>query len=71
MGSLIVIFINFHSCILRRSRPGDYVVLQACKDLLCATSSCTNDINLINGDKLTPIQIRIYQQIDKYNQPNL
>ena len=46
-----------------RSRSGDCVVLQASCDLLCATSSCADDISLINGDKLTPIHVRIYQQI--------
>lgn len=46
-----------------RSRSGDCVVLQACCDLLCATSSCADDISSINGDRLTPIHVRIYQQI--------
>lgn len=50
-----------------RSRSGDCVVLQACNDLLCATSSCADDISSINGDKLTPIHVRIYQQIDRDN----
>lgn len=45
-----------------RSRPGDCVVIQACSDLLCATSSCADDISSINGDKLTPIHVRIYQK---------
>ena len=50
-----------------RSRSGDCVVLRASCDLLCATSSCADDISSINGDKLTPIHVRIYQQIDKHN----
>ena len=50
-----------------RSRSGDCVVLQAGCDLLCATSSCADDISSINGDRLTPIHVRIYQQIDKHN----
>ena len=43
-----------------RSRSGDCVVLRACCDLLCATSSCADDISSINGDRLTPIHVRIY-----------
>lgn len=45
-----------------RSQTGDYVMLQACRELLCATSSCADDISSINGDKLTPIHVRIYQK---------
>lgn len=50
-----------------RSRSGDCVVLRANCDLLCATSSCADDISSINGDKLTPIHVRVYQQINKPN----
>ncbi len=50
-----------------RSRSGDCVVLRSCRNLLCATSSCADDISSINGDKLTPIHVRIYQQINKQN----
>lgn len=50
-----------------RSRSGDCVVLRACSDLLCATSSCADDISSINGGKLTPIHVRIYEQIDRDN----
>jgi aminomethyltransferase len=42
------------------SRPGDYVLLQASQDLLCASSSCADDIDPTNAWHPTPIQIRIY-----------
>ena len=42
------------------SRPGDYVLLQAHQDLLCASSACPDDIDPANGWKPTPIHVRIY-----------
>jgi len=42
------------------SRPGDYVLLKASRDLLCASSACPDDIDAANGWNLTPIQVRIY-----------
>jgi len=42
------------------SRPGDYVLLRASRDLLCASSSCPDDIDPANGWKPTPIHVRIY-----------
>ena len=42
------------------SRPGDYVLLQAKRDLLCATSACPDDIDSANGWHPTPIHVRIY-----------
>jgi aminomethyltransferase len=42
------------------SRPGDYVLLQAHQDLLCATSSCADDIDPVNGWHPTPILVRVY-----------
>lgn len=43
------------------SRPGDYVLLQAKRDLLCASSACSDDIDPVNGWQPTDIHIRIYQ----------
>ena len=43
------------------SRPGDYVLLQAQRDLLCASSSCADDLDPVNGWQPTPILIRIYE----------
>jgi len=42
------------------SRPGDYVLLQAHQNLLCASSACPDDIDPANGWQPTPIHIRIY-----------
>jgi aminomethyltransferase len=42
------------------ARPGDYVLLRACRDLLCATSSCADDIDPANGWDPTPIHVRVY-----------
>ena len=42
------------------ARPGDFVLLRACRDLLCATSSCADDIDPANGWNPTPIHVRIY-----------
>ena len=42
------------------SRPGDYVLLQAKQDLLCASSACPDDIDAANGWQPTPIHVRIY-----------
>ena len=41
------------------SRPGDHVVFKALKDLVCAVSSCPQDIIPGNGLQVTPIDIRI------------
>ena len=42
------------------SRPGDYVLLKAHQDLLCASSACPDDIDPVNGWHPTPIHVRIY-----------
>ena len=42
------------------SRPGDYVLLRAQKDLLCASSACPDDIDPSNGWVPTDIHVRIY-----------
>jgi aminomethyltransferase len=42
------------------SRPGDYVLLQASRDLLCASSACPDDIDAANGWNPTAIHVRIY-----------
>ncbi|NEQ50542.1 MAG: DUF1989 domain-containing protein [Leptolyngbya sp. SIO3F4] len=43
------------------SRPGDYVLLKAHQDLLCASSACPDDIDPANGWQPTSIHIRIYE----------
>lgn len=42
------------------SRPGDFVMLRAATDLLCASSSCPSDIDPANGWELSEIQVRVY-----------
>ncbi len=42
------------------ARPGDYVLMRAATDLLCATSSCADDIDPVNGWNPTPIHVRVY-----------
>lgn len=42
------------------SRPGDYVLLKAHQDLLCASSACPDDIDAANGWHPTPIHVRVY-----------
>ena len=42
------------------SRAGDYVLLRAKRDLVCASSACPDDIDPANGWTPTDIQVRIY-----------
>ena len=42
------------------SRPGDYVLLKAHQNLLCASSACPDDIDAANGWQPTPIHVRVY-----------
>ncbi len=48
------------------SRPGDYVLLRAVDDLLCASSACPDDIDAANGWQPTPILVRIYQATENF-----
>ncbi|MGO1885293.1 MAG: DUF1989 domain-containing protein [Citricoccus sp.] len=42
------------------SRPGDYVMMQAQRDLVCASSACPDDIDPSNGWVPTDIHLRVY-----------
>jgi len=42
------------------SRPGDYVLLRAMTDLVCASSACPCDIDPANGWNPTDIHVRVY-----------
>jgi aminomethyltransferase len=42
------------------SRPGDYVLLRAMNDLVCASSACPDDIDPANGWNITPVHVRVY-----------
>lgn len=48
------------------SRSGDYVLLRASRDLLCASSSCPDDIDPANGWNPTPIHVRIYDAAEEF-----
>lgn len=42
------------------SRAGDYVLMRATRDLICASSACPDDIDPANGWVPTDIHVRIY-----------
>ncbi|MBD0335302.1 MAG: DUF1989 domain-containing protein, partial [Cyanobacteria bacterium Co-bin13] len=50
------------------SRPGDYVLLKAHQDLLCASSACPDDIDPVNGWHPTPIHVRVYDAAETFPQ---
>jgi len=50
------------------SRPGDYVLLRALTDILCASSSCSDDIDPANGWNPTDIKVRIYDRSCQFPQ---
>ena len=43
------------------SRPGDYVMFKALKDLVCVSSACPDDVDAANGWNPTDIFVRIYR----------
>jgi len=49
------------------SRPGDYVLLRALKDLVCATSSCADDVGTTNAYNPTDIQVRVYDGSENFS----
>jgi aminomethyltransferase len=49
------------------SRPGDYVLLRALTDLVCASSSCTDDVDPANGWSPTDIQVRVYDASETFS----
>lgn len=44
------------------SRPGDFVLMRALKDLLCVSSACPCDIDPANGWNPTDIHLRVYPE---------
>jgi aminomethyltransferase len=50
------------------SRPGDYVLLRAMTDLLCASSACPDDIDAANGWQITPVHVRVYAPDNTFSQ---
>ncbi|MDE2240373.1 MAG: DUF1989 domain-containing protein [Rhodospirillales bacterium] len=49
------------------SRPGDYVLLRAMRDLICASSSCADDVFTTNAYNPTDILIRIYDKSENFS----
>lgn len=49
------------------SRPGDYVLLRAATDLVCASSACPDDIDPSNGWVPTDIHIRVYDSTRRFS----
>ena len=49
------------------SRPGDYVLMRALKDMICVTSACPCDIDPANGWNPTDIHMRVYSGKNSFN----
>ena len=49
------------------SRPGDYILLRALDDLLCASSACPDDISAANGWNPTDIHVRVYPKTNMFS----
>ncbi len=49
------------------SRPGDYVLMRALKDMICVSSACPCDIDAANGWNPTDIHLRIYSGKNSFN----
>jgi aminomethyltransferase len=49
------------------SRPGDYVLLRAMTDLVCASSACPDDIDPANGWEITDVHVRVYAPDNRFS----
>lgn len=49
------------------SQAGDYVLLKANRDLVCASSACPDDIDPANGWNPTDIHVRIYSKEESFS----
>jgi len=49
------------------SRPGDYVLMRALKDLVCVASACPDDIDPANAWNPTDIHVRVYPGINEFS----
>ena len=43
------------------SRPGDYIMFKALKNLVCVSSACPDDVDAANGWNPTDIFVRVYR----------
>ena len=49
------------------SRPGDYVLLRAMTDLVCASSACPDDIDPANAWDPTDVHVRVYSPEHRFS----
>ena len=49
------------------SRPGDYVLMRALTDLVCASSACPDDIDPANAWVPTDVHVRVYDANRKFS----
>ncbi len=49
------------------SRPGDYVLMRAGRDLVCASSACPDDIDPSNAWAPTDVHVRVYDAERKFS----
>ena len=49
------------------SRPGDYVLLRAMSDLVCASSACPDDIDPANAWECTDVHVRVYSPENRFS----
>jgi aminomethyltransferase len=49
------------------SRPGDYVLMRASTDLVCASSACPDDIDPSNGWEITDVHVRVYPPENRFS----
>ncbi len=49
------------------SRPGDYVLLRAASDLVCASSACPDDIDPANAWECTDVHVRVYSPENRFS----
>jgi aminomethyltransferase len=49
------------------SRPGDYVMLRAHTDLVCASSACPDDVDPSNAWEVTDVHVRVYPPENRFS----
>ncbi len=49
------------------SRPGDYVMLRALSELVCASSACPDDIDPSNAWEVTDVHVRVYSPENRFS----
>lgn len=49
------------------SRPGDYVLVRAATDLVCASSACPDDVDAANAWNPTDIHVRVYPAKNRFS----